>query len=118
MNLNQFLSSSLTNAWIKEPYLQLYIRKSTRLYNKQIYQCLDLANILVQTNYRGKGIFTKFLTRFEPLAFSLNKTIFVESILNYNLKNFFLKSGYILDPQSSDFSPCVFKFKEQTNVKN
>lgn len=81
MNFREFTKSSLPNAWVKEPGVALYVRKSIRPYD------FDLANL--SANHPGHGAFTRFLDENEP-----HFTFFVENIMNQRLVGFLMKRGY------------------------
>lgn len=78
--IKTFLESPLTNTYISTKEMNLYVRKSKRFLEGKIYNCFDLARILVYEPNRGKGIFTKFYKELVSTYPEMN--IFVESILN------------------------------------
>lgn len=81
MNFKEFTQSSLPNAWIKEPGIDLYVRKSIRPCD------FDLANL--SAVHPGHGAFTRFLDAYEP-----HFTFFVENIMNQRLISYLGKRGY------------------------
>lgn len=110
MNFDYFILSPRDNrAWIREKHIDVYVRKSTRIINDEIFLALDLAAIQVDENMRGKGIFSKFLNRFENVAKSSNRIVYVESILEPKLEKFLLKRGYKKVPHSADIAPNMYK---------
>ena len=109
MNLSEFISSKLRNAWIEERNIKVYVRKSIRLFGKEMYQCLDLATAEVDEDKKGRGIFTKFLKQFDQEAKKLNRAVFLESILEPRLLEFFLKNGYKYVPGTTDLAPNMYK---------
>ncbi len=113
MNLDQFVEDkNVRNAWIQETDLDAYVRKSLRMLDSKSQvstPCLDIGSVEVDEPNRGKGIFTAFLEQFEQAAKKVNRTVYVESILNSRLKVFLLAKGYQLAPNSSDLSPNLFK---------
>jgi hypothetical protein len=84
MNLIEFLKiDKLSNAWITEPHMEIYVRKSKRYIGVgQPIPCLDVANIEVIEGKRGEGIFTAFLDRVEKEARKRKHGVWVESILD------------------------------------
>lgn len=112
MNLDQFLAEkNLRNTWIREHHLDVYVRKSFRLLDASTTAtpCLDIGSVEVDEGQHGKGIFTAFLERFEQVAKTEKRAVYIESILNNQLKTFLLSRGYQMTPNSSDLSPNVFK---------
>lgn len=110
MTFNKFVrDDSLRNTWIYGRRIKVYIRRSNRLINDKIMSCLDLANVEVDENYRGIGIFTKFLDDFEFNAIQMKRVVYVESIPNLRLYNYLLRRGYKLTKLSNPLSPCVYK---------
>ena len=110
MNLSEFLADEkLRNAWIDELNMKVYVRRSMRMIGDEVYKCLDIGSVEVDEDKTGKGIFTKFLARFEQEAKKIGRVIFIESILNPRLYQYLLKNGYKTAPRSSDISPNVYK---------
>ena len=110
MKLNEFSKDlNIRNKWIYERKINVYIRRSSRIIGTLYLPCLDLATVEVDENYRGQGIFTKFLIRFEKLAKNENRVVFVENIMNERLKTFLLSNGYKYHQTSNEFSVCLVK---------
>lgn len=84
MNLKQFLSSSLRNQWIREPGIDLYVRRSIRMGID-----IDLASL--SADKLGNGAFTSFLDKYEPYH-----VFYVECIHNPRLVPYLAKRGYTL----------------------
>lgn len=95
--------------WIYERSLSVYIRRSNRFLSDKSVPALDIASVEVDQKYRGMGIFTSFLNRFEAAASELNRAVFVENILNARLVTFLMNRGYIKYPGSVDICPSVIK---------
>lgn len=102
MNLRQFINNGkLRNEWIVEGnYMQVYVRRSTRHIDGKLIPCLDIGSVEVTEGHRDKGIFTKFLSRFEKEAKKMNRGVFVESIVEFRLRNFLTKKGYTIYQES------------------
>lgn len=96
MNLDEFLRSDERNAWIKERYMQAYVRRSRRYIGGSTFEFLDLANVEVDEARRGSGVLTLFLRRFEREARRYNRGVYVESILEPRLVPFLTKNGIAL----------------------
>ena len=112
MNLTQFTADyRLRNAWLREPNMSVYVRRSVRILgnNRDIVPCLDLASVEVDESKRGTGILTKFLRRFEAEAKSLKRAVYVESIQEPRLREFLLKNGYTLTGRDNDIAVNMFK---------
>jgi hypothetical protein len=96
--LDLFLKSKENRKWIVTDDVKIYVRKSKRYQNKQMYDCLDLASIEIGDT--GKGLFTEL---FETILDKYkNKNIFVESILEKRFYNFIKKYGFEPHGNSED----------------
>jgi GNAT superfamily N-acetyltransferase len=110
MKLHEFSKDlNIRNKWVYERKINVYIRRSSRIIGTLRLPCLDLATVEVDENYRGQGIFTKFLIRFEKLAKNENRVIYVENVMNERLKMFLLTNGYKLHQDSNEFLVCLVK---------
>ena len=109
MNLTQFIQSDLRNAWIKERYISVYVRKSMRLLGESVTPCLDIANVEVVESKRGVGVFTSFRGRFEKAAKQCGRWAFVECVQNRRLADHLPSVGYYRSPRSSSLLPDFFK---------
>jgi hypothetical protein len=85
-----FLKSDYRSQWFGNDIIDVYVRKSKRSVNDQVYDCFDIATITIHK--QGEHIFTKMLDIIER---DFNKNIFVESILEPRLFSFLEKRGYI-----------------------
>jgi hypothetical protein len=84
MNFDQFrLGMWPRNAWIREPGIRIYVRRSIPGRETDI----DLANMEATTP--GKGALTAFLDRYEP-----THRFYIEQIVNPRLGDFFARRGY------------------------
>lgn len=63
-------------------HIRVYVRLTTRRMGEAIGRTLDLADIEVDDDYRGQGIFRRFLDHAEKLACRQGMSVYVESILN------------------------------------
>ena len=108
MNFDTFIASpKIRNVWIRERDIDVYVRRSKRLIDGNLVSCIDIASVEVNERRRGQGIFKAFLNRVEKAAASMNREVFVESILEPRLLYFLLKRDYTLVPNS--IPPCVHK---------
>jgi hypothetical protein len=91
------------NAWVTEPGISIYVRKTRRLISGRIKSnVFDLANISVVDGKRGTGVLTAYLPIFEKKAKESGfSTIFVESIIEPRLCGFLEKHQYILNASTS-----------------
>jgi hypothetical protein len=110
MNLNTFLADQrLRNAWIKEPHLSVYVRKSRRsLTTYIVMDCLDIASIEVSVRHRNKGYFSHFLVVFEQAARDTNRAVYVENVISPILPTFLTGLGYKQTPTSTSDCPCMY----------
>lgn len=108
MNFDTFIDSpKIRNIWIRERDIKVYVRRSNRIIDGNLVSCLDIASVEINERRRGQGIFKAFLNRVEKAAASMNREVFVESILEPRLLQFLLKRDYTLVPNS--IPPCVHK---------
>jgi hypothetical protein len=116
MNLDEFLAGTERNAWIEEPHMKVYVRKSNRFLSAKtihnstpVTPCLDIASVEVDEDKRGGGVLTLFIKRFEREAKRLNRGVFVESILEPRLIPFLTKNGYAFLPHTCMDAPSMYK---------
>lgn len=111
MNLSQFLAcpNGPPNQWLRERFMDVYVRWSKRYIDKQMIECLDFASVEVDERHRGKGHLTKFLLRFEEEAKRLNRAVYIESILEPRLVPFLVKRGYKFVPGIDPMNPSMYK---------
>ena len=110
MTLLQFIKGPHRNCWVNEPNIHVYVRKAVHMINGEMIPCLDIGNVAVTYEKQGKGIFSKFLTKFERQAQKMGRTSFVEGLQNHRLKKFLVsKRGYVIDKESSPICPNAYK---------
>ncbi len=86
-NFEGFLESKLQNAWVEEPGISIYLRKTGS--NPYTNCDFDLANM--NAKVLGSGSLTRFLDKFEPRF-----TFRIENILNDRLVHYFQRRGYVI----------------------
>jgi hypothetical protein len=102
--IEEFMFSNLRNVWISDGIINIYIRKSKRMYKEQLFDFFDFASItVIQPSNRGKGLFTNILNSFEKQYPS--KNIFVESIVNDKLYKHLKNIGFDV------IGDCAYKIK-------
>ena len=82
------------NSWFNRDGIEVYIRLGYHVLQSTPYQCLDLANVIVEK--KSQGHFTQFLDQLENVAAKHGKPLYVENVLNDRLVEFFVKRGYDL----------------------
>lgn len=116
-NIINFIVSKANNKWIKFDEGEVYVRKSMRYFDKNIwYKALDLANINIKEEHRGKGYLTFILEVLENAAKDYGYDIvYLENVLdNPRLEEFYKRKGYL---ELSRDIPCFYKpVKEICNV--
>lgn len=99
LELIDFLDSPKKSAWVRVGFIDLYVRKSSRnlFLRGKLVKVFDLANVLVDSEKQGCGVFTAALGEIERLIQSRNvfEGIYVESVQTQRLCDFFLKRGYL-----------------------
>jgi N-acetylglutamate synthase-like GNAT family acetyltransferase len=96
--LRDFMASERRNAWLlsDDGNVEVYFRKAFRaVEGVPIDNVLDVANIVVKFSQRGKGLFTSVVNDIEVIAKDNGYMgIFVESVIEPRLIDFFEKRGY------------------------
>ena len=82
-SFDHFLKDIWRNAWVREPGIELYVRKSIR---KGVD--IDLANM--NADVLGQGALTRFLDKYEP-----HHVFCVENIHNPRLPAYLERRGYL-----------------------
>lgn len=82
--------------WLEDNDMKVYVRKGRHLLQSgdKIRVTLDIANVVVEEDKRGQGIFSKFLEQ----AHEINpwNATYVECVHNPELAVFLLKSGWMM----------------------
>lgn len=107
MNLKQFINSKWKNKWIKEGKVICYMRKSSRLYEGRLIECIDIASVTIDELTRESGHFTKFLEQVEETAKKEDRAVFIENVMTERFCNLFRRKGYNLF--SNDMTSCFIK---------
>jgi hypothetical protein len=90
--VKDFITSPLKNMWIEDDnsIIKIYIRKSKRVLEGDIVNCLDFASVeIMKEDYMRKGLFKSILLLLEKL--NPYNMLVVESILNPFLLMWFQK---------------------------
>jgi len=88
------------NNWFYLEGISIYIRKSKRLIEGNLVDCIDVASVNVVN--KGRGEFTNFLDWLIS-SYSSDFIIFVESVLEERLNGFLKRKGFIQEtPQVSN----------------
>ena len=87
-------------------YIEAYIRVTERYLGRERRKTLELAACEVDSAMRGTSFFTHFLTCFEGVAWALDRAVYIESVLNERLAEFFDKRGYVR--QNEDIPPSFY----------
>lgn len=91
--LDDFIDSPVSNKWLNDGILSVYVRKGYHVYDGMILNTLDIANIsTISEQYQGKGYFKTFMKKAE----SIGKPIWVECIHNPLLSRMLVKHGYTI----------------------
>lgn len=103
--LNQFLASGAHNQWLRFPTGDVYVRKGFHKINGQITNTLDIANISIKQQFRGKGIGTTIFESFhQNNPFPMT---FVESVINERLEQWLERNQWLSVEWSNP--PCFYK---------
>lgn len=95
------LTSSLRNAWVREPGLSIYVRRARFRFGKSVVGSptragtdFDLAS--GEADHPGSGALTRFLDKYEP-----QYRFYIENILSDRLVTYFARRGYQTCPYNS-----------------
>ena len=91
------------NTWLQSPAMNVYVRKSNRLYPKKI-QTLDIASIEVELEHQDQGMFTTFLNEAEQMGVP----IYIENVFHSDFQRFFEKRGYEIKHRYQDGTISYF----------
>ena len=110
-DLDFFFMRKARNEWLHSDGMAVYVRKGYQFLDRELppSNTLDVANINIKEEHRGKGWFTAWLKYAEEVAKEQGKdAVYVESVENVRLIPFLLKSGYS-EVANLDGAPCFFK---------
>ena len=102
-----FLNSNDNRRWIGNDAISIYIRKSKRSFNGQIYDFFDFATI--ETTKTGTGLFTQILKRFEEIY--PDKNIYIESVLTDRFANYIKNVLGFEDEDEMNIGKNFYKIK-------
>ena len=108
-NYNIFLNSNQRNTYVcdDDNIIRVYMRKGKHLINGCYRDCLDIANISVDEDYRSQGIgaqIIQYLHQHNPFEYT-----YVESVLNDRLYQHLITQQWVLIEKSEP--PCFYKMK-------
>ena len=82
-DLQEFLDGPLCNKWLSNHQFEIYVRKGIHNVNGVSHKFLNIANIEVHEELRGRGIFKKVLALCQQMT--PFDGVYVESILSPEL---------------------------------
>lgn len=88
------------NQYVGDDSLNAYLRVTKRYIDGEHANTLEVANVAVDEDVQGKGIFKKFLEIIEHLAKKYNRLVYIESVLNDFLIDKLPTYGYKQLPNS------------------
>lgn len=90
--VSNFLAGKANNAWIDVGHVHVYVRRGLHMIEAEATDTFDVANVEVQEDLRGRGMFTTFIVNLEVLLRSellLSRSniqvLYVENVLNHRL---------------------------------
>lgn len=111
-----FLNAPVKNVWIYVGGFKLYIRKSTRLFNKRYGSYIDIANIEVPEEYRDYGSFSGLVSFLKKEVLSRNYDgVYVECVHEPRLLTWLVFNSFRSDRSDPN---CFFwdaKIKMESN---
>jgi len=109
VTFEELLHGKFGRGYIYEDGLSVYMRITRRiLIGPGLRPTIDIANINLQENRRGQGVFTAWLERIEARAGELGRAVFVENLHNKKLYAFLKRRGYQDTTLSHPECPSVF----------
>jgi len=100
MRVEEFLESPFRNQWLKEPGIQVYVRKP--LPGKPY----DIELATLNAKHPGKGACTRLLNRLEPKL-----SIYIENVLEPRFAAYFERRGYQRINNAYGGPPCYIRLK-------
>jgi len=103
--------------WLEVPGLEgdsalarVYVRRSQRLINRAMQQCMDLSSMEVRSDFQKKGVLSGFLQEMEqrnPWG-----TIYVENVMDQAIADALRRRGYVTDATTiNEGSTCLYKIR-------
>lgn len=86
---------SMSRARMEIGSVDIYVRMTSRVLGTQLGKTLDLADITIPVNLRGRGLFSQILLEFERLAVAYDRSVYVESISSNIIQQALIKRGYL-----------------------
>lgn len=111
--IHQFLSTAMSGSrfssskWFDNEHINLYIRYTRRFVNGELINTIDIASISVPLEWQGYGVFSGILSSIETTYPTV--PIFVESILNNVFKQWLIRRGYVVVPNTDPPSVILLR---------
>lgn len=70
------------NQYVGDDSLNAYLRVTKRYINGEQVNTLEIANVTVDEDMQGRGVFKKFLEIIEHLGKKYDRLVYIESVLN------------------------------------
>jgi len=85
---------SMSRARLDIGSIDIYVRMTRRVLGTQWGRTLDLADITIPVNLRGRKLFSQILWEFERLAIQYDRSVYVESIASPIIRDALVRRGY------------------------
>lgn len=97
--LRDFVTENHTSQWPSRAKLyfgeiELYARMTSRVMGTTYGKTIDLADITIPDNLRGRKLFSRILLEFERLAVQHERSVYVESIVSPIIRSALARRGY------------------------
>lgn len=90
---------------------KVYVRRSQRLINRKMTQCLDFSSVEIAPELQKQGIMSELLSILEDI--NPWDTVYVENVMDPLLVEAFQRRGYITDAsKSGEGATCLYKRRE------
>lgn len=97
---------SVRNVWLQGRHYDFYVRRSVRMIGNERVSTFDLASLSVHHSHQGKGILTSFIHKVAKICDY--DYIYVESVLNIQLRDWLIRKGFTRDDRTSELSPGFY----------
>lgn len=104
----------IATEWLSDDKMKVYVRRGLHYINGEGRSTLDIANVAVDEEYQGRGIFTEFLEE----AHKMNPwdATYVECVHNPALAAFLLKRFWL--PMGMEGAESFYMVKKEMGVND
>jgi GNAT superfamily N-acetyltransferase len=82
------------NEWFVNDLMKVYVRKTERNIMGERVRTLEIGAIEVAEEYRRRGVFKRFTSRFEDIAYSEGRVVYIENVMPVFLQRHLENYGF------------------------